>query len=154
MPTIGAFIILFGYVQQIDGHPDSLLIHYVTDRQKQQLRGNSTSSGAGEAASHWATLKMMMAERAAHCLAKLGLDAAATTTATTTTTTNTSTTNSIQPETSESQNVIASTDSTTTISSTTPNDLVTPFGHHRRFRYFYPFQSQNRNASVQPMKEL
>ncbi|VDM46734.1 unnamed protein product [Toxocara canis] len=58
--------------------------------------------------SQWAALKMMMAERAADCLAKLGLDS--------------------QHAASSCANAAAN--------DTTPNGLVAPFGHHRRFAFF------------------
>lgn len=78
----------------------------------------------GEVFSHWATFKMIMAERAAQCLAKLGLNTA--------TSTVTSDTNILHPQTSEPQGTITTTDSTVRIS-TTPNDLVTTLGYHRRY---------------------
>ncbi|VDK75685.1 unnamed protein product [Litomosoides sigmodontis] len=79
----------------------------------------------GEVFSHWTALKMMMAERAAQCLAKLGLNTA--------TSTATSDGNVLHPQTSEPQGTITTTDSTVGIS-TAPNDLMTTPGYHRRSR--------------------
>ncbi|KAM3719393.1 Receptor-type tyrosine-protein phosphatase dep-1 [Dirofilaria immitis] len=88
-------------------------------KQEQNIIGN------GEIFSHWAALKMIMAERAAQCLAKLGLDAATTATPSTTTI--------LPPLTSQSQNIITTTDSTAAVS-VASNDLVDASGHHRRSR--------------------
>ncbi|CAG9537182.1 unnamed protein product [Cercopithifilaria johnstoni] len=90
-----------------------------------QHKPEQNITGNGEVLSHWAALKMIMAERAAQCLAKLGLD-----TATSTTTANT---NILHPQTNQPQNTTTTTDSAVIIS-TTPNDLVTTSGHHRRSR--------------------
>ncbi|VDN01727.1 unnamed protein product [Thelazia callipaeda] len=107
-----------------------------------QIKQGQNSLCNGKVPSHWTTLKMIMAERAAQCLAKLGLETASAASNTiTTTNTNTSITTatistpSIQnPETSQQpQNPTSIMDSITTIS-TTSNGIVTAFGHHRRTR--------------------
>uniref|UniRef100_A0A915PPH0 protein-tyrosine-phosphatase n=1 Tax=Setaria digitata TaxID=48799 RepID=A0A915PPH0_9BILA len=100
--------------------PNFAYLASVTNQHKQEQ--NITD---GEVLSRWATFKMIMAERAAQCLAKLGIDAS--------TTTVTSTTNIQHPQTSQPQITVTTTDSTPTVS-TAPNDLATPFGHHRRSR--------------------
>uniref|UniRef100_A0A1I8EDX7 protein-tyrosine-phosphatase n=1 Tax=Wuchereria bancrofti TaxID=6293 RepID=A0A1I8EDX7_WUCBA len=89
-----------------------------------QHKQEQNITGDGEVFSHWAVLKMIMAERAAQCLAKLGLNTA-TTTATST--------NILHSQISQPQNIITTTDSTTIVSAK-PNDLVTTSGHHRRSR--------------------
>ncbi|EJW76932.1 hypothetical protein WUBG_12160, partial [Wuchereria bancrofti] len=86
-----------------------------------QHKQEQNITGDGEVFSHWAVLKMIMAERAAQCLAKLGLNTA-TTTATST--------NILHSQISQPQNIITTTDSTTIVSAK-PNDLVTTSGHHR-----------------------
>ncbi|VDO41185.1 unnamed protein product, partial [Brugia timori] len=91
---------------------------YSTSSNQHKQEQNTT--GDGEVFSHW----MIMAERAAQCLAKLGLNTA-TTTATST--------NILHPQTSQPQNIITTTDSTAMVSAK-PNDLVTTSGHHRRSR--------------------
>ncbi|VBB26466.1 unnamed protein product [Acanthocheilonema viteae] len=91
-----------------------------------QHKPEQNITGDGEVFSHWAALKMIMAGRAAQCLAKLGLDITATSTAT-------SNANILHPQTSESQNTVTTTDSTPVISAAS-NDLVTTSGHHRRSR--------------------
>ncbi|EFO24598.2 hypothetical protein LOAG_03887, partial [Loa loa] len=90
-----------------------------------QHKQEQNITGDGEVSSHWAAFKMIMAERAAQCLAKLGLD--------TVTTAATSATNILHPQISQPQNTIITTDSTAIVSAT-PNDLVTTSGHHRRSR--------------------
>uniref|UniRef100_A0A0R3S234 Protein-tyrosine-phosphatase n=1 Tax=Elaeophora elaphi TaxID=1147741 RepID=A0A0R3S234_9BILA len=94
---------------------------YSTSATNQHKQEQSTT-GEGEVFSHWAALKMIMAERAAQCLAKLGLD-----TATSTATSNANVLHS-QP-----QNTITATDSTAIVSAAS-NDLMNTSGHHRRSR--------------------
>lgn len=67
---------------------------------------------------------MIMAERAAQCLAKLGLNNSVFTAA--------PNTDILHPQTSQLQNTITTADLTATISAK-PNDLVTTSGHHRRY---------------------